>query len=121
MLRSKKAEIVFKYASHGLSHGHYDRLAFSFYNIGQEIIQDYGLVRYVNVEQKGGGNYLPENTSWAKQSIAHNTLVKDRRSHFNGNYKASSSAPSSKFFYDASNPSIKISSAKESNDLSRDD
>jgi hypothetical protein len=40
-----------------------------------EVVQDYGLARFVNIDQKNGGGYLRENTTWAKQSIAHNTLV----------------------------------------------
>ena len=42
-------------------------------------------MRFVNIGQKGG-NYLPENTTWAKQSIAHNTMVLDPKSHFDGKY-----------------------------------
>ena len=45
---------------------------------------DYGAARFLNVEQKYGGHYLPENKSWAKQTIAHNTLVADETSHFEG-------------------------------------
>ena len=39
--------------SQGLSHGHYDKLSYSFHDNGDEIIQDYGLVRFVNIGQKG--------------------------------------------------------------------
>ena len=80
-------ELVFKYTSQGLSHGHYDKLSFSLYEKGEEVLQDYGMVRYVNIGQKGGGNYLPENTTWAKQTIAHNTLVQNATSHFEGKYE----------------------------------
>jgi len=77
-------ELVFKYSSQGLSHGHYDKLAFSLNEQGDEVLQDYGLVRFVNIGQKGGGNYLKENASWAKQTIAHNTITQDSVSHFQG-------------------------------------
>jgi hypothetical protein len=86
VLRRGDLSAVFKFTAQGLSHGHYDKLSYSFHDAGDEIIQDYGLVRFVNIGQKGGGNYLPENTTWAKQSIAHNTMVLDQRSHFDGQY-----------------------------------
>ena len=86
VLRRDNLSAVFKFTAQGLSHGHYDKLSYSFHDNGDEIIQDYGLVRFVNIGQKGGGNYLPENTTWAKQSIAHNTMVLDQKSHFDGKY-----------------------------------
>lgn len=107
--------LVFKYAAQGLSHGHYDKLSFSLYENGDEVIQDYGLVRFVNVEQKGGGNYLPENTSWAKQTIAHNTVTQDGISHFNGEYEVGSKHHSELYFYDTDDESVQVVSARESN------
>ena len=79
--------MVFKYAAQGSSHGHYDKLSYSLYENGEEVIQDYGLARFVNIEQKGGGNYLKENKTWAKQTIAHNTVTQNETSHFKGNMK----------------------------------
>lgn len=107
--------LVFKYAAQGLSHGHYDKLSFSLFENGDEVIQDYGLVRFVNVEQKGGGNYLPENTSWAKQTVAHNTLTQDGISHFNGEYEVGSQHHSELHFYDADDANVQVVSARESN------
>ncbi len=117
ILRYGKEDLttVFKYSAHGLSHGHYDKLSYSLYANGTEVIQDYGLVRFVNIEQKGGGNYLPENNTWAKQTIAHNTLVQDEISHFGGQYDVSSQHHSELNFFDASKPNIHIVSAKENN------
>ena len=86
VLRRGNLSAVFKFTAQGLSHGHYDKLSYSFHDNGEEVIQDYGLVRFVNIGQKGGGNYLPENSTWAKQSIAHNTVVLDEKSHFGGDY-----------------------------------
>jgi hypothetical protein len=86
VLRRSNLSAVFKFTAQGLSHGHYDKLSYSFHDNGNEIIQDYGLVRFVNIGQKGGGNYLPENSTWAKQSIAHNTVVLNQKSHFGGEY-----------------------------------
>jgi len=76
--------LVMKYASHGLSHGHFDRLGYFLYDNGNEVLQDYGSVRFIGVEQKFGGRYLPENKTYASQSIAHSTLVLDETSHFDG-------------------------------------
>ena len=106
--------LVMKYSAHGLSHGHFDKLSFSLYDNGREIIQDYGLARFVNIEHKNGGGYLPENTSWAKQTVAHNTLVADQQSHFKGEYEVSSQHHSQGYFFDVTE-NLKIVSAKESN------
>ncbi|MDT0595704.1 heparinase II/III domain-containing protein [Glaciecola petra] len=79
--------LVFKATSQGLGHGHFDKLSWLFFNDGKEIVYDYGAARFLNVEAKYGGHYLAENNSYAKQTIAHNTLVVDEISHFNGNTK----------------------------------
>ncbi len=76
--------LVLKATAQGMSHGHFDKLGLLFYDNGAEILMDYGAARFLNVEQKNGGAYLPENESWAKQTVAHNTLVVDGRSHFDG-------------------------------------
>ena len=91
--------LVFKYAAQGLSHGHYDKLSFSLYEKGDEVLQDYGLARFVNIEQKGGGNYLKENKTWAKQTIAHNTVTQNETSHFQGKYEIGSQHHSELYFY----------------------
>ena len=108
-------ELVFKYAAQGLSHGHYDKLSYSLYEKGDEVLQDYGLARFVNIEQKGGGNYLKENSTWAKQTIAHNTLTQNETSHFQGKYEIGSQHHSELHFYDASNTAVQVASAVESN------
>ncbi|MDJ0761178.1 MAG: alginate lyase family protein [Woeseiaceae bacterium] len=107
--------LVFKYTAQGLSHGHYDKLSFSLYEHGDEVLQDYGMVRFVNIEQKGGGNYLPENTSWAKQTIAHNTLTQNGTSHFEGKYEIGSQHHSVLSFFAASSPDVQVVSAIEAN------
>ena len=107
--------LVFKYGAQGLSHGHYDKLSFSLFERGDEVLQDYGLVRFVNIEQKGGGNYLKENTTWAKQTIAHNTLVQNETSHFGGKYEIGSQHHSELYFYDDTNSDVQVVSATESN------
>jgi hypothetical protein len=107
--------LVFKYAAQGLSHGHYDKLSFSLYEKGDEVLQDYGLARFVNIGQKGGGNYLKENKTWAKTTIAHNTLSQNQSMHFDGKYETASTHHSQLYFYDDSNKDVQVVSATESN------
>jgi hypothetical protein len=76
--------LVVKNSSLGMGHGHFDKLSWQFYDNGAQIVTDYGAARFLNIPAKDGGKYLPENESWAKQTIAHNTLVVDQRSHFGG-------------------------------------
>lgn len=119
IMRSRDNEsiysLVMKYTSQGDSHGHYDKLSFSFYNDGEEVIQDYGFARFVNIEPKNGGGYLKENTSWAKQSIAHNTIIQNETSHFKGEFDTGNKYHSEQYFSDFSKPEIQIISAKEHN------
>lgn len=107
--------LVFKYAAQGLSHGHYDKLSFSLYEKGEEVLQDYGLARFVNIGQKGGGNYLKENTTWAKTTIAHNTLSINGTKHFDGKYEVASQHHSELFTFDAEDDNVKVVSATEEN------
>ncbi|BBQ84462.1 TPA: alginate lyase family protein [Kluyvera ascorbata] len=60
-----------------LNHGHFDGLHLSYFTRGREILQDYGFARWVNVEPKFGGRYIPENNGYAKKTVAHNTVVVD--------------------------------------------
>ncbi|NMW31988.1 alginate lyase family protein [Altererythrobacter sp. RZ02] len=86
--------LVTKNSSQGMGHGHFDKLSWQFYDNGYEVVTDYGAARFLNIEAKEGGRYLPENESWAKQTIAHNTLVVDEQSNFNGDVElASAHAP----------------------------
>lgn len=82
--------LTLKATSHGLSHGHYDKLTMAFYDNGAEILMDYGASRFINLESKNSGHYTKENDSFCKQTIAHNTLVVDGKSHFGGDIKTSS-------------------------------
>ena len=105
--------VVAKYAAHGMGHGHFDKLSYSLYDEDGEVIQDYGSSRWVNIDQKGGGRYLKENKSFAKQSIAHNTLVIDERSHYNGKVKEADAYHPDQYFFDAKNSDVQGVSAKE--------
>ena len=94
--------LVMKNTAQGMGHGHFDKLHWLFFDNGQEIVTDYGAARFLNVETKSGGGYLPENTTWAKQTIAHNTLVVDEKSHFGFDRKiADERWPTPLFFQDA--------------------
>ncbi|MEP2988022.1 MAG: heparinase II/III family protein [Parasphingorhabdus sp.] len=93
--------LVAKNSSQGMGHGHFDKLSWQYYDNGYEIVSDYGAARFLNIEAKAGGRYLPENESWAKQSIAHNSLVVDEKSHFDGDRKAADKlAPEQLYFSD---------------------
>jgi len=105
--------LVYKYAAQGLSHGHYDKLSFSMYENGDEVIQDYGLSRFVNVEQKNGGGYLKENKTFAKQTIAHNTITQNEISHFNNDFETGSKNHPDKYLFDVADNNFQIVSAKE--------
>lgn len=115
ILRNENLELVFKYAAQGSSHGHYDKLSYSLYENGEEVIQDYGLSRFVNIEQKGGGNYLKENKTWAKQTIAHNTVTQNETSHFKGKYDIGSLHHSDLNYFSSENENIQVVSAIEKN------
>ncbi|MGC9404298.1 heparinase II/III domain-containing protein [Vibrio genomosp. F10 str. 9ZC157] len=70
-------QLVMNYGMHGMGHGHFDTLGITFFNRGQEVLREYGFCRWVNVEPKFGGRYLPENPGYARQTIAHNTITID--------------------------------------------
>lgn len=112
---SQQTEVVMKYTGQGMGHGHFDRLSFSMYANGEEIIQDYGMVRFVNIEQKAGGAYLPENSSFAKQTIAHNTVVVDERSNFDGNVKVANRYHSNAFLFDGDDENLQVMIATDTN------
>jgi len=102
--------LVMKNTSQGLGHGHFDKLHWLYFDNGNEIVSDYGAARFLNIEAKYGGHYLPENNAWAKQTVAHNTVVVDEQSHFEGDWRvAQKSAPEVAFF--TANDEIKITSA----------
>lgn len=107
--------LIFKYSSHGLSHGHYDRLNLNLFDRGNEILTDYGSARFIGVEQKYGGRYLPENKSYATQTVAHHTVVVDEQSHFNGIEEKAEAHYPEKLFSKVDNPRLQIVSALERN------
>lgn len=106
--------VVIKAGTQGMGHGHFDRLNLLYYDNDGEVFFDYGAARFLNIESKRGGHYLPENNSWAKQTIAHNTLVVNRTSHFNGDLdKAEKFHPDLIYFKNDSN--LQVVAVEEKN------
>lgn len=110
----KHQALVMKNTAQGMGHGHFDKLGWLYYDAGHEIIQDYGAARFLNVEAKNGGHYLAENKSYAKQTIAHNTLVVNEKSHFGGKTKLGNRYHPEQLVFDVGNP-VQISAAKMEN------
>ena len=118
ILRMRNGEnltsLVMKYTSQGMGHGHFDKLSYTFYDNNNEVVRDYGAARFLNIEPKNGGHYLKENEKFAKQTIAHNTLVVDQKSHYDGSLKIGSKYSPSFYDYDGEG-NIKMISAVDSN------
>lgn len=110
-----QTSVVFKFSSQGMGHGHFDRLGIVLYDRGEEVIPDYGAARFLNVVAKDGGRYLPENKTWANQTVAHNTVVINEKSNFNGNLKAAEANSPTLVFADLQNPHIQVVSARDEN------
>ncbi|MEM9897338.1 MAG: heparinase II/III family protein, partial [Bacteroidota bacterium] len=114
ILRADHLIAVMKYAKHGMGHGHFDRLGFLLYDKSGEVIQDYGAARWVNIEHKNGGGYLKENHSWAKETVAHNTLVVNKDSHFDHNVRRADKTAGTPYFF-TTDSAVQIMSARELN------
>ncbi|EKP0308885.1 heparinase II/III family protein [Aeromonas veronii] len=89
-----------------LDHGHYDGLHLSVFNRGHEVLHDYGFGRWVNVEPKFGGRYIPENKSYCKQTVAHNTVTVDQKTQNNFNTALAESKFGAKHFFNADNEKL---------------
>ncbi|MEL7163174.1 MAG: heparinase II/III family protein, partial [Bacteroidota bacterium] len=109
----RATNLLLKYAAQGMGHGHFDRLGYSFYNETGEVVQDYGSARWVNIDQKGGGRYLKENNSWAKQSVAHNTVVVGQISHYEGDIRRAEDHHPDLYAALLDDPALQLISAKE--------
>lgn len=103
--------LLMKYTGHGLSHGHYDKLGILYYDQGREILQDYGAARFINVEPKFGGRYLPETKTWTRQTVAHNTVVVDGQSHFGGKESVSEKHHGEQHYFQAEPSDLQVVSA----------
>jgi len=81
--------LTMKATDHGMGHGHFDRLGILYYDNGVPVLTDYGSARFVNVDAKSNGGYTVENNTYAKTTVAHNTLVVDALQQYGGKWKAS--------------------------------
>ena len=117
IMRSGKDEnlvsLIYKYTAHGLSHGHFDKLNINLYDGKREVLTDYGTVRYISIEQKSGGKYLKEAKTYADQTIAHNTLVVDEKSDYNGNEEESQKHHPTKLFSHVSASNVQVVCAED--------
>lgn len=104
--------LLMKYGVHGKGHGHFDKLHFTFFDQGREVVPDYGFARWINIEPKWGGRYLPENDSYAMQTIAHNTVVVDETTQNEFVESDAMSMSGKRHFFDASKDHVKAVSAR---------
>ena len=105
------AVLVAKNSAMGMGHGHFDKLAWIFYDNGNAVVTDYGAARFLNIESKDGGRYLKENQSWAKQTVAHNTLVVNETSAFQGKWKVGQTLAPRQLYFSGDQPT-KVSTAE---------
>ncbi|MEM7701577.1 MAG: alginate lyase family protein [Pseudomonadota bacterium] len=106
----KHTALIAKNSAQGMGHGHFDKLAWQLYDNGNEIVRDYGAARFLNIEAKRGGRYLPENTTWAKSTVAHNAPVVDEKSHFDGKVRDANARWPEQVYFD-NTPGLQVSSA----------
>ena len=119
VIRSTRSDLnsalTLKATLHGMEHGHFDKLTLAYYDNGHEILVDYGAARFLNIEAKYAGHYTRENKSFAKQTIAHNTVVVDGKSNFEGKVKVADQYHSDLLYHDFSNPQMQVMAARELN------
>lgn len=109
----EQSVLTMDYGTHGLAeHAHFDGLTLGFYSHGQEVLRDYGCVRWINVEPKQGGCYLPENNSFAKQTIAHNTITVDETCQHGGDAELAASNPGIPVQFCADDPDCQVMSGE---------
>ena len=104
---------VLKFGTHGMGHGHFDQLGLQLYHEGIPFITDYGASRFHNIPQKEGGRYLKENNTWANQTVAHNTLVVNRQSQYQG-IDSKADEGSSHLLFEAFSDSLNVIVAMDS-------
>ncbi len=103
--------LLMKYGVHGGGHGHFDELHFIFFDDGREVVPDYGFARWINIEPKSGGRYLPENDTYAMQTVAHNTVVVDETSQSLAKERVADTLSGQRRFFSTTNASIQVMSA----------
>ncbi len=104
--------LLMKYGVHGKGHGHFDKLHFIFYDQHREVVPDYGFARWINMEPKYGGRYTRENGTFAKQTIAHNTVVVDGQSQNRGSRTEADQHWGERHFFDGNGGEIQAVSAR---------
>ena len=105
--------LVMKYGVHGLGHGHFDKLQFMHYDQQNEVIPDYGYCRWINIEPKFGGRYLPENNSLCKTDNRAQILLLWMEKHrIMATAKQLDKMHADRHFFEVSNPNIQVMSAK---------
>lgn len=113
--QTENSVFLMKATSHGLSHGHYDKLTISYYDDNNPILTDYGSSRFLNIVVKYNGGYTPLNDNYSMSTIAHNTVSVDSQNHYSGDIKISSQFSPQIYCYDISDPEVKVISAVDSN------
>jgi hypothetical protein len=104
--------LLMKYGVHGKGHGHFDKLHFIFYDQHREVVPDYGFARWINMEPKYGGRYTKENDTFAKQTIAHNTVVVDGQSQNRGSRNEADQHWGERHFFDGNGGDVQVVSAR---------
>jgi oligo-alginate lyase len=104
--------LLMKYGVHGEGHGHFDKLHFVLFDGGREVVPDYGFSRWINIEPKFGGRYLPENDSYAMQTVAHNTVVVDQTTQNRADFDAAEAMWAQRHFFEADSADVKAVSAR---------
>lgn len=81
----ENAPVVYmKACGQGSYHGHFDKLTIGVFDNGNEILTEYGSARFNGIGPRNAGHYTPLNRGYAMTTVAHNTLVVDGKSHFEG-------------------------------------
>ncbi|HUP88722.1 MAG TPA: alginate lyase family protein [Longimicrobiales bacterium] len=104
--------LLMKYGVHGEGHGHFDKLHFILFDNGREVVPDYGFSRWINIEPKFGGRYLPENDSYAMQTIAHNTVVVDESTQNGADFDKAEATSAQRYWFNASDANKQGMSAR---------
>ena len=76
--------VYMKACGQGSYHGHFDKLTIGVFDNGNEILTEYGSARFNGIGPRNAGHYTPLNRGYAMTTVAHNTLVVDGKSHFEG-------------------------------------
>lgn len=76
--------VYMKACGQGSYHGHFDKLTIGYFDNGNEILTEYGSARFNGIGPRNAGHYTPQNRGYAMTTVAHNTLVVDCRSDFEG-------------------------------------